>query len=112
MRSRPACLAGVISVVLALAGCGGDDDDATPAATEPLPTAATTTAIDIAPPGATDAPGPTTAPATDAGGGPNATVSPDLPEAFEGEVGPVEVQGDSLAGARPDSAGDNDPARG
>ena len=113
MRSRPACLAGVFSVALiALAGCGGDDDDATPAATEPLPTAATTTAIDIAPPDATGAPEPATAPATNVGDGPNATVSPDLPEAFEGEVGPVEVQGTSLAEFEPGGDIESDPARG
>ncbi|HEX6658486.1 MAG TPA: redoxin domain-containing protein [Ilumatobacter sp.] len=108
MRSRPARLAGVI-VVLALAGCGGDDDDATPAATEPLPTAATTTPIDIAPPGTTDAPGPTTAPATD-DGGPNATVSPDLPEAFAAEVRPMEVDGGVLPEFDPSA--ESDPARG
>ena len=108
MRSRPLRLAGVV-LVFALAGCG-DDDDATPDATDPLPTAATTTPIDIAPPGTTDTPGPTTAPATD-DGGPNATVSPDLPDVYEGEIGPVEVQGDSLQ-VLEDNSGENDPARG
>ena len=96
MRSRPARVATVISVaVIALVSCG-DDDDTTPAASEPepLPTVQTTTAIDDAPPGE----------------GPNATVSPELPEQFTGEVGPVEVHGDSLPEFEPGDV-ESDPAR-
>jgi cytochrome c biogenesis protein CcmG, thiol:disulfide interchange protein DsbE len=102
VRSRPARLAGVIAVI-ALAGCGGDDD-ATPAASEaePLPTAPSTTATGTA---------STTPAATGTDGGPTATVSPELPEEFAGEVGPLEVHGDSLP-ALEGSDVESDPARG
>jgi len=92
VRSRPTRLAGVISVVvIALAGCGGDDDSSS-ATTEPQPVV--------------------TAPSTTGGdGGPNATVSPDLPEGFEDEVGPVEIQGGSLPELT-DNTGEDDPAKG
>lgn len=107
MRSRPALIAGAV-LVIALAGCGGDDDDATSATTTPP---AATAPDDTG--GATEAPGTTGAePAPPAAGdGPNATVSPELPDVYQAEVGPVEVQGDSLP-ELPDSSGDNDPAEG
>ena len=110
MRSRPVWLAGVV-LVLALAGCG-DDDDATTATTQPSSTA---TAPEATEPGtATDgttSPVATTAPAAGGDAGPNATVAPDLPDVYKAEVGPVEVQGESL----PELAGsdvESDPARG
>ncbi len=111
MTSRPARLIAVISVVIALAGCGGDDD-ATPASSEPesLPAATSPTVTEPAP-ATTAVPGSTTPPATDAGDGPNATVSPDLPDAYEGEVGPVEIQGDSLPELT-DNSGEDDAAKG
>ncbi|HTH07563.1 MAG TPA: TlpA disulfide reductase family protein [Ilumatobacteraceae bacterium] len=108
MRSRPACIAAA-TLVLALAACGGDDDDATSATTTPTPAATAPSTTEAA----TDAPGTTageTSP-SEAGDGPNATVSPDLPDVYQGEVGPVEIQGDSLP-ELPDSSGDNDPAKG
>lgn len=96
MRTTPARIAAVM-LVFAVAGCGGDDDDASPATTSPPPaTTPSPTAVE-APPGSGD--------------GPNATVSPDLPDVYQGEVGPVEVQGESLP-VLPDSSGDNDPAVG
>ena len=110
MRSRPACTAAATLVlVLALAGCGGDDDDATSATTTSPPSATSPSATE----GSAEAPGTTVSETTPAepGGGPNATVSPDLPDVYEGEVGPVEVQGASLP-ELPDSSGDNDPAKG
>jgi thiol-disulfide isomerase/thioredoxin len=111
VRSRPARLAGVL-VALALTACGGDDDDASPSGSQPesLPSAPATTVADTESPGTTAAPGTTAPPATGEQDGPNATVSPDLPEAFEGEVGPVEVQGDSLPELP--SSDESDPAVG
>ena len=106
MRSRPAWIAGAV-LVIALAGCGGDDDDATSATTTPP---AASAPDDTG--GATDAPGTGAEPAPPAAGdGPNATVSPELPDVYQAEVGPVEVQGDALP-ELPDSSGDNDPAKG
>ena len=100
MRSRPAILAALAAVV-ALAGCGGDDDAASsatasptveqPAATAPATTSApaTTTASGTNPDSSASASG-------DASGGPNATLSPQLPDELAGEVGPLEVQGTAL----------------
>jgi cytochrome c biogenesis protein CcmG, thiol:disulfide interchange protein DsbE len=107
VRSRPARLAGVM-LVLALAGCG-DDDDAAPATTAgaPVATSPSTNPESVS----TGAPGATTSPSTGGGEGPNATVSPDLPEAFVGEVGPVEVEGASLPELG-DNDTESDPARG
>ena len=112
MRSRPLRLAGVI-VVLALAGCGGDDDDSTSATTQPAPvaTAPSTTDAGTEPSATTAAPAATEPPATSGGDAPNATVAPDLPDMYEGELGPVEVRGDSLPELE-DKTGANDPARG
>ena len=106
MRSRPACIAGAV-FVLALAGCAGDDDDASTATTSP-PAAAPSTIE-----GTTEAPATTSAATSpaEAGDGPNATVAPGLPDVYEGEMGPVEVQGSSLP-ELPDSSGENDPAVG
>src|SRR4029079_15639115 len=91
VRSRPACIAGAV-FVLALAGCAGDDDDASTATTSP-PAAAPSTIE-----GTTEAPATTSAATSpaEAGDGPNATVAPGLPDVYEGEMGPVEVQGSSL----------------
>ena len=110
MRSRPVCLAGVV-LVLALAGCGGDDDS-TSSTTEPAPvaTAPSTSEAGTAPSATTAAPA-TAPPATGDDSGPNATVAPGLPDVYEGEMGPVEVQGDSLP-VLEDNSGDDDPARG
>ncbi len=77
MTSSRSVLAGLVAV-LALAGCGGDDDPAPPSASEAT---------------SDTSPGDTSPADSD---GPNATISPDLPEELEGEVGPVEVVGDSL----------------
>lgn len=75
-RRRPARRAAIGGAVIALtlttAACGGGDDEG----------AATTTA----------APGTTAA----AGEAPDATVSPDLPPELAGEIGPVEVDGETL----------------
>src|SRR5262245_36143185 len=93
----------MLVLVLALAGCGGDDDDASSATTSPPSATA---------PGSTDAaPGTTAAEAPPAGDGPNATVSPELPDVYQGEVGPVEVQGASLPLLETTDVAD-DPARG
>ncbi len=106
MKSSPACIAGAV-LVLVLSGCGGDDDDASSATTTP-PAATSPSTTEAA-----DAPGTTSAETVPAepGDGPNATVSPELPDVYQGEVGPVDVQGESLP-ELPDSAGDDDPARG
>ena len=82
MRSTPACIA-TATLVLALAACGGDDDDATSATTTPTPAATAPSTTEAA----TDAPGTTageTSP-SEAGDGPNATVSPDLPDVYQGD---------------------------
>jgi thiol-disulfide isomerase/thioredoxin len=86
-----------VIVALALAGCGGDDDGARPSATEPAPlaTAPVSTASGTASPGE---------------GAPNATLSPDLPEPFEGQVRPMAVDGDALPEFDRDV--ESDPARG
>lgn len=68
-RSAAIALVGALAFVSA---CGGGDDDDTPASDGGL------TSI---------------APSAD---GPDATISPDLPDAFAGMVGPVEVIGDKL----------------
>jgi cytochrome c biogenesis protein CcmG, thiol:disulfide interchange protein DsbE len=99
VRSRPARIAGIMLVV-ALAGCGGDDD-ATSATTQP----STTT------PSTTSAPAPTSS----AGSGdvqpPDATVTTGLPAEVTAEMRPVEVQGASLPELG-DSDIQSDPARG
>jgi thiol-disulfide isomerase/thioredoxin len=100
-----------VLLVLALAACGGDDDDATTAATEPSPTAPATTGTEPAPPGTTAASALTTPAAADGDGGPDATVSPELPDAYASEVGPVEVHGDSLPELGSSDV-ESDPARG
>jgi len=113
VRSRPARLVGIFSVaIITLAACGGDDD-ASSATTEPQPvvTAPSTTIAGTDAPGTTTGLAPTTAPASRGVGGPNATVSPDLPDAYEGEVGPVEIHGDSLP-VLTDNSGKDDPAKG
>jgi len=95
--------------LVALAGCGGDDDTSTATTSPPDVTAPDTTEAGTAP--ATSGAPATTAPDSgSAGDGPNATVSPDLPDAYEGEVGPVEVQGTSLP--EHDASLPSDPAVG
>lgn len=76
---------GVAAGMLLLTACGDDEADAV--ATE-APGAATTVASDDGP-----SPAVTTAASGDA---PLATVSPDLPAAYEGEVGPIAVIGTPL----------------
>jgi thiol-disulfide isomerase/thioredoxin len=94
----------VMSVV-ALAGCGGGDDDAAPATTSPPAVTAPSTS-------APASGSPATAPGSGSvGDGPNATVSPDLPAVYKGEIGPLEVQGTSLP-VLEDNSGANDPAKG
>jgi cytochrome c biogenesis protein CcmG/thiol:disulfide interchange protein DsbE len=112
VTSRPARLIAVVSAVIALAGCSGDDD-ASSAASDPesLPAATSTAVTATAPSATTGVQASTTPPATDAGDGPNATVSPDLPDGYEGEIGPVEIQGDPLPELTDDSGAD-DPAKG
>lgn len=105
MRSRPACVAAAV-LVLALAGCGGDDDGAT-TATLPSATAPDSTAEGDDGSATT---GDATVPA-EAGGGPNATVAPGLPGVYQGEVGPVEIRGDALPD-HTDTDIASDPARG
>jgi cytochrome c biogenesis protein CcmG, thiol:disulfide interchange protein DsbE len=87
VRSTRAAIA-ALTLVAALAGCGDDDDES--ATTEPSGPAATT-------PGSVP---------------PAATVSPDLPPEFTGEVGPVEVRGESLPALGSDTAVGDDPAVG
>ncbi len=80
-----------VAASLALAACGGDDDDA-PAADAVVPTVAPDT-------GPVDEPSGAIAP-------PDATIAPDIPEEYLEAVGPVEVDGASLAllGAGSDDA--------
>lgn len=84
-----------LTVVLgSLAACGGDDD-APPAAAD-VPS--------------TDAPSSSTAPSA-ASDGPMSTVPPDIPEAFVGSIGPVDVLGEPLVELPRDPAA-ADPAAG
>jgi len=106
----------MVVLALALAGCGGGDDDASPATTSPpAVTAPSTTELTSGSPGTTappaSAPGTSAPGSGTAGDGPNATVAPDLPDAYKGEVGPVEVQGTPLP-VLEDNSGENDPAKG
>jgi thiol-disulfide isomerase/thioredoxin len=83
-------VAGLAMTTLAACGGGGDDTDDATSGGAPIPT------VD---------------PGISADPGPDATVSPDVPEEIEGEVGPVEVDGTPLPPlAQVDVA--DDPARG
>lgn len=107
MRSTPARVAGVM-LVLVLAGCGDDDDASSVTTSQPPATAPTTSPAASATPGTSATTGPDSA--GDAAG-PNATVSPQLPDLYVGEVGPVEVRGSALPELE-DNSGENDAAKG
>ena len=91
MTRRSPLAGAAVALALVLAACGGGDDDAagSSATTVEDPTADAGTA-----PAATEAPG--TAAPGDSGDGPNATVSPDLPDEIKVETGPLEVRGGPL----------------
>lgn len=92
MTRRSPLAGAAVALALVIAGCGGGDDEAagSSATTVEDPTADAGTAPPVTS-GASDASG-------DSGGAPNATVSPELPEEFKAETGPLEIQGDALPG--------------
>lgn len=88
-------IATCLALVALTAACGDDDEASPPAASEPsgsipapsspVTSAGGTLATEGAPEGAPEG-----------GDGPNATLSPELPDELKGEVGPVEVAGTAL----------------
>jgi cytochrome c biogenesis protein CcmG/thiol:disulfide interchange protein DsbE len=97
---RPAALA-IVAALGLLAACGSTDDGSGASPTTTASPVATTTAD-----GASDSTS-----AAPADGGPNATISPDVPAEFLDSVGPVEVTGESLPMPATDD-GAADPAVG
>jgi cytochrome c biogenesis protein CcmG/thiol:disulfide interchange protein DsbE len=116
MTTRHRLVAALAALAVVVTACGGDDEDATGGAADPAsatsddPTAVDNTPTTTTPP----AGGVGVATTADTGdeSGPDATVSPDLPEEIAGEVGAMQVIGDPLPQWGADTTTENDPARG
>jgi cytochrome c biogenesis protein CcmG/thiol:disulfide interchange protein DsbE len=111
-RHRLVAATAALAMVTVITACGGDDD-ASGITVEV--TSDDATAIDPAAPESSAAGEAATATAAETAGpddGPDATVSPDLPEEIAGEVGAMDVVGEPLPVFGPDVTTENDPALG